>query len=511
MKKILALLLCALMLVPTFASCSDNGAEGETTPSAGETPTEIGEPAETKLTRENTPDNLPDNLNFNDATINIYHFGSDNTVKYDCVGELVGDGVLDAVYYRNMAVEDRLGVKLNWIAGPAGWNDFPADVATALAAGVSDYDMIVEESSRLFQQSLQGYYYDLMTLSDYIDLEQPWWYGNMMAEGSIDNSKRYFLNGDLFLTCMFGASAMYFNKQMFTNNFGDVQELYDKVLDGTWTYDAFAEYCIAVYSDANGDSVADPTDIYGFRYSQWGIPNYLSMSTGLTFSKRDEDGYPVLDIYTEDGIKWGETLYRLLYSDNISTEGDPQQTFIAQSSLFYPGQFSTAHELRDTEFEYGIVPYPKLKEELNYMSAAGTVNGNGGAIPVAAPAEKIQATCAVMEALCAESYRTVVPEWYESALKMKYSDGLIDAQMVDIIYENINSSFIMMADKALGLGSIFTYAVFGAGNDGAFASYYEANKKSYDKALKDCIQDYKDLDLQKVADTEASAETVAAE
>ncbi|MGN1347132.1 MAG: hypothetical protein ACI4V1_10125 [Eubacteriales bacterium] len=495
MKKNMSLLLSILVIASSLASCSDRGDPGEgTAGTPSNTDTGSNVPVEEEApSRANTPDNLPDDLSFDGATINIYHFGMEDTVKYDCVGELSGDVVMDAVYNRNLSVEERLSVKLNWIAGDATWDGFPNQVALALQAGTSDYDMIVEESSRLFQQSIRGYFYDLMTLSDYIDLSQPWWYTEMMEQGSIDNTKRYFLNGDLFLTCMFGASAMYFNKPMFINYFGDVQSIYDHVLDGTWTYDVFADYCSTVHTDVNGDGKADPGDIFGFRYEQWGIPNYMSMSTGLTFCSRDENGYPVLEIMTEDGIQWGQTLYRLLYSDNISVEGSKQETFINQTSLFYPGQFSTAHQLRDVDFEYGILPYPKLSENLDYMSAAATVNGNGGAVPVSAPADKLDAVCAVMEALCAQSYRTVVPAWYDTALKVKYADGLVDAQMVDIIYEHISSSFIMMADKELGIGSIFTNAIYGSNNDGAFVSYYEGQRAQIEKKLEKCIQNYKDI------------------
>ncbi len=495
MKKLLALLLCALMLAPTFVSCADSADSTDSNSGTTTTPTaDSGDTTEeTEITRATTPDTLPDDLDFNGMTINVYHFGNEDTIKYDCVGELSGDIVMDAVYNRNLSVEERLNVKFNWIAGDATWDGFPNEVSTVLQAGTGDYDLIVEESSRLWQQSIRGYYHDLLTLSEYIDLDQPWWYTEMMEQGSIDNSKRYFLNGDLFLTCMFGASAMYFNKGMFMDYIGDIQQLYTHVLDGTWTYDVFADYCRTVHTDVNGDGANDAGDIFGFRYEQWGIPNYLSMSTGLTFSSRDADGYPVLEIMTEDGIKWGETLYRLLYTDSISMEGSKQDTFIGQTSLFYPGMFSTAHQLRNVNFDYGMVPYPKLSEDLDYMSAAGTVNGNGGAIPVSAPADKLDAVCAAMEALCAQSYRTVVPAWYDTALKVKYSDGREDAQMVDIIYEHISTSFIMMADKELGIGSIFTNAVYGAGNDGAFASYYQSQSKAIDKKLERCIEDYKKL------------------
>ena len=494
MKKLLTLLLCLAMLLPAFAACSENASDGgqdaaqsSSTPSA-ETPAE----EEPEITRANYPDTLPDDLNFDGVTLDITAFGLPNSINYDCTGELTGDVVLDAVYNRNIAVEDRLNLKLNYVFGSADWGGFPSEVMTILQAGTDDYDLVVEESSQLFSQSIQGFYYDFLTL-DNINLEQPWWYADMMAESQFDNTKRYFLNGDICLTVFMGASAMYFNKPVFTDYFGDVNTLYDAVLDGTWTYEKFADYCRSVYTDTNGNGTADAADLMGFRFEQWGIPNYMSMSTGLTYALRDDEGFPILDIYTENGIKWGETLYRLLYTDNISMLGSKQETFIAGTSLFFPGMFDTAMVLRDVDFEYGIVPYPKLDESLDYLCGAATANGCGVAIPVSANPAKMSATTAALEALCAEAYRKVVPAWYETALKIKYSDATIDAQMVDIIYNHINSPFIMMADKALGTGSIYTNAVFGSSNEGAFASWWAKNEKLLVKKLEKAIDSYKNL------------------
>ncbi len=496
MKRVLTLLLCLALLLPAFAACSENASDGGEgagqTSGSSEPSAELPGEEEPEITRANYPDTLSPDLNFDGVTLDITAFGSENCINYDCTGELTGDVVLDAVYNRNISVEDRLNLKLNYVFGSSDWGGFPSEVSTILQAGTDDYDLVVEESSQLFSQSIQGYYFDFLTL-DNVNLEQPWWYSDMMAESQFDNTKRYFLNGDLCLTVFMGASAMYFNKPVFTDHFGDVNALYDAVLDGTWTYEKFADYCRSVFTDVNGNGTADAADLMGFRYEQWGIPNYMSMSTGLTYALRDEEGFPILDIYTEDGIRWGETLYRLLYTDNISMQGSKQETFIAGTSLFFPGMFDTAMVLRDVDFEYGIVPYPKLDESLDYLCGAATANGCGVAIPVSANPAKISATTAAIEALCAEAYRKVVPAWYETALKIKYSDATIDAQMVDIIYSHINSPFIMMADKALGTGSIYTNAVYGSSNEGAFASWWAKNEKLLVKKLEKAIDSYRNL------------------
>ena len=494
MKRVFAFILVLLLCFPLFTSCSEAGGanESEEPASPAAVPGAEAAPDEPGQTRADVPDNLPQDLDFTGTTVDIFFFGLENCRLYDCLGELTGDVVLDAVYNRNITVEDRLNVDLNFVEGSGDWNGFPQEVTVILQAGTDDYDLIIEESSRPFQQSIQGYFRDFRTLR-YVDLEQPWWYSDMMEESQLENAKRYFINGDICLTVLMGASTMYFNKPLFTDHFGDPSALYDSVVEGTWTYDRFADYCRQIYTDANGNGKADDEDLMGFRFEQWGIPNYMSMSTGLKYVTRDEEGFPVLDIFTDQGIRWGETLYKLLYTDNISMEGSKLDTFKTQKSLFLPGMFDTALSLRDTDFDYGILPYPKLDESLDYLCGAATANGCGAAIPNAASPAKLDAVCASVEALAAEGYRRVVPAWYDTALKVKYSDATVDAKMVDVIYDHVNSPFIMMADKALDIGSIYTHAVYGSNNDGAFASYWAKNEKLIVKRVEKTIEKYKKL------------------
>ncbi len=490
-KRILALLLCALLTLPALTACGDSTSaetDGTATNTAVETGTE-----ETEVTRATTPDTLPDDLDFAGTTLNIFYFGQETSAQYDGPAELTGDVVMDALYNRNLSVEERLNVKFNWVKGADGWDVFPTEVMTLLQAGASDFDFIIEENSRLFQQSIQGYFFNLMD-KPYIDLDQPWWYNDLMEESSLDNSKRYFLTGDICLTTLFGASATFFNKELFINYFDDENILYEQVQNGEWTMDTFMEYCRSIATDLNGDGAYDDNDLLGFRYEQWGIPNYMSMSTGIEYSTRDSEGFPVLNIYNEQSLTWADTLYKLLYTDNMAVAGDKIATFENEKSLFLLGQLSTSHELRNTNFGFGIVPYPKLSENLEYTSAAATANGCGVGVPVSAPSDKLDATFAAIEALCAEAYRKVTPAWYETALKIKYSDDAIDAQMVDLIYATIGSPFIMMADKAIGTGSVFTYAVYGAASEGTFTSYWEKNENKFNTSLAKTIEDYKALD-----------------
>jgi hypothetical protein len=62
--------------------------------------------------------------------------------------------------------------------------------------------------------------------------------------------------------------------------------------------------------------------------------------------------------------------------------------------------------------------------------------------------------------------------------------------MVDLIYEHINSPFIMIADKAIGIGSIFTHIVYGKKGSADFASYWAKNEPKFQKSWDKMIDSY---------------------
>ena len=139
LTKLLALFLALLMLVSTFAACGEitDGGDTQGTTGVGET-----EP-ETELT-----DRLPDGLNYNDTEITIIsRYREGWTSGEISVKELISEPVNDAVYERNKAVEQRLGVVINSIEEN---NNDPSDVvnkvATAVKAGTNEYDIMASVS-----------------------------------------------------------------------------------------------------------------------------------------------------------------------------------------------------------------------------------------------------------------------------------------------------------------------------------------------------------------------------
>ena len=132
---------------------------------------------------------------------------------------------------------------------------------------------------------------------------------------------------------------------------------------------------------------------------------------------------------------------------------------------------------RDMEYEIGILPYPMFDEaQGKYVTSTHDIT-NIGIIPTTC--SKMDTVSAVLEVLARETYNTVMPAYYETALKVKYSRDDQSSQMLDIVraglgkafplaYNNYCNNFPMSETFASPLGS----------NKKDFVSYYDKGLKA---------------------------------
>ena len=95
-----------------------------------------------------------------------------------------------------------------------------------------------------------------------------------------------------------------------------------------------------------------------------------------------------------------------------------------------------SEDMRNMGSLYGIVPMPKLDETQDqyYSYAHDTMTAYG--IPLTVVDEELEMVGAFMEALAAESYRTLTPAYYELALKTKYVSDEESVQMLDLVIDS---------------------------------------------------------------------------
>ncbi len=429
-----------ILLSAALVSCGETAATTDTTaPSDGETTAAV------EIPRDQTPDNLPA-LDFGGKTVHIAYRGDDVTRLNEMVGEDSGDVVSDAVYARNLSVEERLNVKLEFIPGDSAEKAFMDNIRTVIMAADDTYDIIDSIQYCSIPLAVEGLYYNLAD-APYLDYDQPWWNNGYMNEISLNTDERYLLSGDISIWQIRSLSTTFFNKRMFEDYYGSADAFYDLVLDGKWTHAKFREYIKGAYQDLNSDGRTDDADIIGAVSAMSSYTDHLVYPAGLSYTTRGKDGYPVLLTDQSRNVKVIESLYDLFYetpgmfvSPKAYTTQQIVDLFTGGTTLFYPIRMNSLDSFRDMKDPFGIIPTPKLDEtQENYLAL---VHDSTTLYCIPVTAKSIDMPCAVIEAMCAENYRTVIPAYYEVALKVKYTRDDISAQIIDLIHDSATTDFV---------------------------------------------------------------------
>ena len=142
-KRVLAFITAIVLALSVLTGCSESGTTEETEQSL-DSQEEITNavPEETEMSRADTPDNLPADLNFDGLNVPVlYRGGVDEKEIY--VEELTGDIVDDAVFNRNASVSERLNITFSYIpTGVYTAQEFPAEATGSIQAMSDDYAII---------------------------------------------------------------------------------------------------------------------------------------------------------------------------------------------------------------------------------------------------------------------------------------------------------------------------------------------------------------------------------
>ena len=136
MKKIISLILALMMLLPAAVACAESTGEGDTTTAAPSAATTVDTTPVTESPYDENgylKDNIPE-LNYGGETVDVLYWSNAKNVEY--VAEDDGDSVNASIYYRNLAVEERLGITFNWI-GEKGDYGQRADFNNIIASDLS--------------------------------------------------------------------------------------------------------------------------------------------------------------------------------------------------------------------------------------------------------------------------------------------------------------------------------------------------------------------------------------
>ena len=494
--KILASAMILFLLFPVFACGEKTGKDGGDNIENAKTAND-GVLPEEKSEELQSP--IPGDANFNGEEmriLNCAYYEEDSRDVY--VESEIGEIVNDSIYRRNLKTQNDLNVRFTFIdrALTGGYN-FNQAIKNSVKAGSDDYDILIDAQYDCVQLATENVYANLADFP-YVDLAQPWWPGEYIREMTIGKDRIYFLSGDISLTFVRQMSCVYFNKQLYENNFGDPDAMYKMVLEGKWTLDKLSDIAKGMYKDLNGNGEYDDADQYACGLLAANLTDHFMFDAGIRITARDGNDLPYFVMNNEKTASFTEKLYQLFYVNEGSRIFPPTndsnnitipQKFMRDELLFDFGWFYVSELLRNMQTDYGIIPFPKYDEsQASYLSLAHDI------VPVYSipiTCEKTEAAGAVLENMAFESYKSVLPAYFEVALKLKYTrDATDDAFLIiDMIHDNCTTDFAYIYTFALNSIGHLMREIMGA-KTADFASRYEKIESKAQTNLEKLIDAY---------------------
>ena len=444
MKKNLRILSALLALCAILPSCGSETASDETTaPDTTDTTPE-------ETTSQFVKDDLPA-LDFEGETMNVV-VGDYNSAYWDdlYVEEATGSRLNDSIYNMRIAVEQRLNVKLNYIREEYNWSgmsDYVAKITSQILAGDDSTDLLFSQNNFAARLSEGKYFADLSN-NEYVNLEKPW-YNQSVLENMPDGEISFVL-GEFSLGNIKNAFVVYFNNDL-KETLGIDTDLYKLVDDGKWTIDAMSTLIKDTYSDLNGNAEIDTGDQFGLTFGDFNKYMGFIKALGMDIYKKQSDGRYKLEAGNERGVNVVELIQKLNQSENIlmgrNNLNDPTYQVASGGANYVSKPFIDGRALLscsliadatfmipELSFNYGLLPYPKYDEaQENYNSSLQRVMN--ALIPITA--RDHDKSGALLEAISSETYRSVVPEYCEVTLKVRYSPDDNVSRMFDIVKDNI--------------------------------------------------------------------------
>lgn len=348
------------------------------------------------------------------------------------------DPVSSAIYNRNQKLEERF--HFNFIAiGSNGYGTTFSMIETSILSGSDEaYDLFGIHNYECATSLLTSKYVYNMNQVEYLNFDKVWWHNQINSVLQVYDYLP-FASSDFSLNSYQYAHALIFNRQMakdigFENEDKFGKDMYSLIFDGEWTFDLFAEVIRTFTNDFDGNGTMDENDSYGlasnFTYhlntwtyagNEMGIKVSNDGELTLNYTEKFFDiATKVYDMYFSSG-----NVFEILHDEECAIPWDSNRIFMQAVWL------NDLENFRASTSEYGIIPFPKLTESQKDYQTYVDARGLLFCIPVNHP--NVPTVGLVLEAMSAESYKTVIPAYYGIVLKNKYAKDEESIKMLDLI------------------------------------------------------------------------------
>ncbi|MBQ7010601.1 MAG: hypothetical protein IJN63_02750 [Clostridia bacterium] len=417
MKKIIAILMLAAMLVTAVACSTPSGPAKDTDPAATTAPNAVT----TDAPVTEAPKFVPSGKTYDQAdfVILVASLAADafNDFKFNETDPTVLD---NAVQQKNTACEEMYDIVLDYVEDFGSSSGAFGKMRQEKTAGTVGYHLSFIPGQQVANLAYTGLLYDLHHI-DTLDLENEWWDQNANKELSVCNNL-YFTTGDISVWDDMQQFCVSFSKELFREKGYNTADLYKLVMDGKFTYETVYGYVKDVSEDMDGNEIMDMNDRYGILTWDDSIYGVMS-STGSKIVSKDKDTDTLVLTLTGD-----EAVYNTLtrYTEMIGEMGINYQRhtnggnlgaamFTEARAMFFFGRLSSLQNWRDMDTDYGILPYPKLSENQDrYYTITSSYHTNY--FCTLALDEDIEMRGEIADALAYLSMEHMTPAYHERTL-----------------------------------------------------------------------------------------------
>jgi len=378
MKKIIALLLAVLMVLPLFVACGEKPADDTQTGDTDSTVKESDDAKTTAYVREKYGSYDYDGYTFTilGITPGTHYYwmidGMDGTgwcneVWYE---EDNADAQIHSVFTRNTLTEELLNITISQMEG-GGTYEIDDKVKMLIKAGGNDFDVTLGDLTCNIPLGMEGYFYNLYDLPTF-DVTNEWWDKEFVDTFTLKKSYLFNITGDYTIFDDYAAACIFYNKQI-VENYG-LTDPADLVDAGTWTIDTMMEMAQTATKDLSGNGM-DADDEYGFYDNGYAL-THITEGCNIHITELNEEGIPEVVVENESFTNAVQKVFEsvIMSPATFLDEGTHDKSMMLEDRvLFLYEQLGGINQLRDMGSDFSLVPLPKLNEQQERYTSV--VNG----------------------------------------------------------------------------------------------------------------------------------------
>jgi len=444
-KKILSFCLLVSLLL---TACGGDPGSGNDIAESTDTEDVAAEPAETE-------DELSARLKVDDgmgeADFGGYSFriiadtnASGVNYRYCTAEEETGEVVMDAVFRRNSDIAERFNCSIELVYTEEAGSVMNHAVK-AVTAGDDAFDLYHSHVIQAANAAINNIFLNWYDMPK-VDLSKPWWAQTIIDTLTYKN-QLYLAVGDFAISSIGQTWCTFYNSTLGAD-YG-LGSYFDTVNEGKWTFDFIVSQAKDAYSDVNGNGEADNDDQFGYLTQHqssinaflWAFDNPILMKEGdnMEFVYHTEKLSGIIEKLVNTfhhGDAGMRTDVKYVSPYNGSTHNYNVDMFSEGKAVFTHGVISQSLDyFRDMEDNYSILPYPKWDEQQNEYHTMADGSHAVMAVPKTIVGDAQNMAGTIIEVLNAESWKHVVPAYYDTALKFKGTRDAESIAMLDLIVE----------------------------------------------------------------------------